>query len=115
MLLWGRKRWSTVDAAIAEATGRSVLDARGIDYAAVRADNPSADQGIVLAAQTQVLAALGRFTQLERALLSAYAHGWSYRDLAREARLSLSTARRRHVAARERMRTRLLELDLLAE
>lgn len=69
----------------------------------------------MLAAQTQVLAILGRFEERDRVALKAYAHGFSYAAIARYVGRPVSTVRYRHRRDRERVRARLLELGLLEE
>ena len=108
--------YSTVDAAIRAACPVSggALDARGIDLDSVRAGSSGPWQlAARLDREARVRAVLGQLPEQRQRVLVAYAHGASYRAIARAAHVAPSTVMRWHRASRDWVAARLRQIGML--
>lgn len=102
----------TPDAAIRWAVLASPLGARAIDYG--RVPGGQADAELAVRSYSAIHAVLGQLEERERQVVTAYALGASYRRTAKLMRISDRTVRRLHRPAWERVRGRLVELEIVA-
>lgn len=100
--------YPTPDAAIRAALAPPSI---GIDYAKVRGDRHEAEMSLVT--RSHVLAVLAQLDAREWAVVVAYAHHLSYREIARRMRISDRTVRRVHRPAWERVRRRLVQMEVV--
>jgi len=110
------RAYPTVDAAIRAAfpVAGGPLDARGIDYGHAGAGTTGPWQlAARLDREARVRAIVGQLPEQRQRVLVAYAHGASYRAIARRLHVSSSTVHRWHRGDWERVRERLLEIGLL--